>query len=146
MKKDLQRSVLDINRFDIHACPLFLIMFLYQMEGETICATHWNPNRVSCSSLLGGVSADLATCWYCWRSFSVGTSGDDVAGRDSGGLSFITSIGWVSRLSAAGFSIFRCSVPARVFFGISTYTWKVGWQGLYNHSMETLYDILYETL
>ena len=36
MKKDLQRSVLDINRFHIHACPLFLIMFLYQMEGEII--------------------------------------------------------------------------------------------------------------
>lgn len=27
MKKDIQRSVLDINRFDIHACPLFWLCF-----------------------------------------------------------------------------------------------------------------------
>ena len=113
-------------------------MLLYRTpQGEV----HSNSNRVSFSSHLGGVSvsAGLAAAapWNCWRSFSAGTSGDDVAGRESEAASFITSMGWVSTLSGAGRRIFGSSAPVHFsmcFRSLVIIVPEVS-KGLYDHSV-----------
>ena len=108
--KKIHQSISYISVF-FWLCTCFFTKWRLRL----LCGTHWHSNRISCCIPMSGVWTKPATCWYLWRSFSVGTSGDDVTGRDSGGLSLITSIGWVSRLSAAGLLTFSCSVPARAF-------------------------------